>query len=515
MSTRRAAVAALVTTFVSTTFAVAAIAEPVRTDGGLVTGAAGSPPSVRVFKGIPFAAPPVGELRWRPPQAPAKWDGVRAANAFSANCIQRSADGARFPPYGGDRSARTMSEDCLYLNVYTSAPSASARQPVMVWIHGGAWTSGAGAIYQGEDLAAKGVVVVTINYRLGVFGFLAHPDLTKESPHHSSGNYALLDQIAALQWVQRNIAAFGGDPSRVTIFGESAGSWSVHSLVASPLARGLFHRAIGESGGRFAITTTLEQAERAGAKFGDAVAATTLAALRAKPADDLNGASGVFSTVSNADGWVLPATVKEVFASGKQNDVPILIGSNADEGSIFASETTTAEQFRDDVKRRFGANADALLAMYPFATDHEARLARAHSMRDQTFGWEMRTWARMQAKTGTSKVFLYYFSHVPPLPDAKWLGAQHGAEIPYVLNWPNGTHSTNVLWTEADRRLASQLSSYWINFAASGDPNGPGLPAWPSYDPKNERAFNLDGTMSAIPIPSAKVLDLLDRFSAR
>ena len=257
MPRRRTFIALVVASALSVLSAAAAITEPVRTADGLVSGVAATSPAVRVFKGIPFAAPPVDDLRWRPPQAPAKWDGVRAANAFSANCVQRQANGAAFPPYGGDRSATTMSEDCLYLNVYTAAPSSSAKQPVMVWIHGGAWTSGAGAIYQGEDLARKGVVVVTVNYRLGLFGFFAHPELTAESPQHSSGNYALLDQIAALKWVQQNIAAFGGDPSRVTIFGESAGSWSVHNLVASPLAKGLFHRAIGESGARFSVTTTL------------------------------------------------------------------------------------------------------------------------------------------------------------------------------------------------------------------------------------------------------------------
>src|SRR5262245_55208624 len=248
--------------------AFAAISEPIRVENGLVTGVAAAFPEVRVFKGVPFAAPPIGDLRWRPP-APAKhWDGVRAAAKFSANCMQRQAGGGAFPPYGGDRSATEMGEDCLYLNIYTTAASSSDKRPVMVWIHGGAFTSGAGAIYQGEDLARKGVVVVTVNYRLGVFGFFAHPELTKESANHSSGDYAFLDQIAALTWVQKNIAAFGGDPSRVTIFGESAGSWSVNNLVATPLAKGLFQRAIGESGGQFTITRTLADAEQAGTRFG-------------------------------------------------------------------------------------------------------------------------------------------------------------------------------------------------------------------------------------------------------
>jgi para-nitrobenzyl esterase len=510
----RTIAAGLACLYLSTAPAAAAITDPVRTSGGSVSGVAGSVASVRVFKGIPFAAPPVGDLRWRPPQAPARWDGVREANAFSANCTQRSANGAAFPPYGGDRSATTMSEDCLYLNVYTAAPSASARQPVMVWIHGGAWTSGSGPIYQGEDLAKKGVVYVSLNYRLGVLGFLAHPELTRESARHSSGNYALLDQIEALKWVQANIAAFGGDPSRVTIFGESAGSWSVHNLVASPLAGGLFHRAIGESGARFAITTTLAQAEQAGARFAEAVGAPSLAALRARPAAELDRAGG-FQSVSNADGWVLPAVMWDLFTAGRQNDVPILIGSNSDEGSIFTPATTTGATFRQQVERRFGKDADAYLALYPFTSDQEARLAQAHSMRDQTFGWEMRTWARLQARTGKAKVFLYYFSHVPPLPDAEWLGAQHGAEIPYALNWPNGTQSSHVPWTDADRKLADQLSSYWINFAKAGDPNGAGLPPWPAFELNDQRALGIGDTISVIPVPNAPALDFLDAASAK
>jgi para-nitrobenzyl esterase len=508
----------LLAVLVQSSPAIAAIQEPVQTTGGALSGVSGTDPAVRVFKGIPYAAPPVGGLRWRPPQPPEKWVGVRKAESFSANCMQRRADGGAFPPYGGDRSAAAMSEDCLYLNVYTAAESASAKRPVMVWIHGGAWTSGAGAIYQGEDLAKKGVVYVSLNYRLGVFGFLALPALTKESPQRSSGNYAVLDQIEALKWVQANIGKFGGDPARVTIFGESAGSWSVHTLIASPLAKGLFHRAIGESGGRFAITTTLAQAESAGERFASVIAATpTLSELRRMPAVQLNelgGTNGAVTNVANVDGWVLPATMQDVFKAGRQNDVPVLIGSNADEGSIFTAESTTGASFRQQAERRFGAEANAFLALYPFTSDKAARLAQAHSMRDQTFGWEMRTWARLQARTGKSRVFLYYFSHVPPLENAAWLGAQHGAEIPYALNWPNGTHSRSVRWTDLDRKLADQVSSYWVNFATGGDPNGPGLPPWPAFDLQNERALGIADTITTIAVPNAPALDFLDRVNA-
>ncbi len=514
MLKRCVALVALVCLWPAVFPAAAAVREPVATGGGLVWGVAGTAAGVRVFKGIPFAAPPVGDLRWRPPQTAARWTGVRAADRFSDNCMQRQANGAAFPPYGGDRSATSMSENCLYLNVYTAAPSASAKQPVMVWIHGGAWTSGSGPIYQGEELAKKGVVYVSLNYRLGVFGFLAHPELSKESPQQSSGNYALLDQIAALTWVQANIAAFGGDPSRVTIFGESAGSWSVHNLVGSPLAKGLFHRAIGQSGGRFSITTTLAQAEQAGLRLAGEAGAGTLAALRATPAITLNQLPG-FPSVSNVDGWVLPATMFDLFSAGRQNDVPVLIGSNADEGSIFTPPSTTAASFRERSQRRFGMQAEAYLALYPFTTDEEARRAQAASMRDETFGWEMRTWARLQTRTGRSKVYLYYFSHVPPLPNRGWLGAQHGAEIPYVLNWPNGSHSSSVPWTAADRALAEQVSQYWINFATTGDPNGSGLPSWPAYEASRERALGIADTLSLIAVPHGAALDFLDAATAR
>ena len=506
--------ALVVVVLLEAALASAAISEPIRTENGLVSGTAGAFPEVRVFKGIPFAAPPVGDWRWRPPQPAKNWDGVRAADHFSANCMQRRAGGGGFPPYGGDRSATEMSEDCLYLNLYTTAASADDRRPVMVWIHGGAFTSGAGAIYQGEELARKGVVVVTVNYRLGVFGFLAHPELTKESPNHSSGDYAILDQIAALKWVQNNIAAFGGDAARVTIFGESAGSWSVNNLVATPLAKGLFHRAIGESGGQFSITRTLPEAERAGARFAGTAGAASLSALRAMPAAALNDANG-FQTSATVDGWVLPQDVMTIFRNGTQNDVPVIIGSNANEGSIFTPDDVTGSSFRAESERMFGPDAAAFLKIYPFTTDREARAAQAASRRDRTFGWEMRTWARLQTRPGKSKVFLYYLSQVPPLPNAEWLGAQHGAEIPYAFNWPNGKHSTNVPWTVADRKLAEQMSSYWVNFAATGDPNGKELPTWNAYTISDDQAMEFDATPGMIPLPNKAALDFLDEHVQR
>ena len=311
-----------------------AINDPVHTDNGLLSGVPGNSAEVRVFKGIPYAAPPLGELRWKAPKHAASWEGVRKADRFSAVCEQQP-----YPATSIYASApQPASEDCLYLNVWTAAQSDKAKRPVMVWIHGGALTRGSGSTptYDGESLAKKGVVLVTLNYRLDVFGFLAHPELTKESDRNASGNYGFLDQIAALEWVQKNIAAFGGDPRRVTIFGESAGSWSVNCLVATPLAKGLFQRAIGESGGNFGIMKKLAEVEETGTKFASSVGADSLRVLREKPADKLLKAASGFSFPANVDGWMLPQDVYSIFAADKQNDVPVIVGSNADEGTSLS-----------------------------------------------------------------------------------------------------------------------------------------------------------------------------------
>ena len=489
----------------------AAISEPVHVSDGLVSGVAGSSSDVRVFKGIPFAAPPVGDLRWRAPKAPQHWEGVRTADKFSDTCMQRRPANAA--------TERAMSEDCLYLNVYTAAKSAKDHRPVMVWIHGGALTSGAGSLYDGEALAKKGVVVVTVNYRLGVFGFYANPELTKESDRNASGNYGLLDQIAALEWVQKNIAAFGGDPRRVTIFGESAGSWSVNYLVATPLAHGLFQRAIGESGAEFAPARKLSDVEQAGVKFGQSIGADSLAALRSKSADDLQKATG-FATAANVDGWLLPQDVYTIFAQGKQNDVPVLIGSNADEGTMFTPPTVKAAAFRETAAKRFGPDADAFLKLYPFNSDEEAWAAQAASMRDQVFGWEMRTWARMQTKTGKSKAYMYFFSRVPPGQN-RAKGAYHGSEIAYVFgNLEVAPFAVSAgggprPWQDIDRKLADTMSSYWVNFATTGDPNGKGLPKWPVYHAKDDMLMSFADSIEVKPVPNKAALDFLDGYFER
>ena len=489
----------------------AAINDPVKTASGAVSGIAGTDPAVRVYKGIPFAAPPVGDLRWRAPKPASNWEGVRAADKFGPICMQRK------PGTAANGADSQISEDCLYLNVYTAANSPHDKRPVMVWIHGGAFTSGAGSLYDGEALARKGVVVVTTNYRLGLFGFFAHPELTKESDRNASGNYGLLDQIAALEWVQKNIAAFGGDPKRVTIFGESAGSWSVNYLTATPLAHGLFQRAIGESGAEFAPARKLSDMEQAGVKFAEKVGANSVAGLRGKSAEDLMKVQG-FQTAANVDGWFLPQDVFTIYAQGKQNDVPMIIGSNNDEGTMFTPRNTTAASFQQLAERRFGPDAQAFLKLYPAGSDQQAWEAQAESMRDQTFGWEMRTWAREQSKTGKSKIYVYYFSRVPP-GQSRVPGAFHGSEISYVFDnlviapFAVGPNEAARPWTDMDHKLADTMSSYWVNLATTGDPNGKGLLKWPAYKTKDDEVMGFGDKVEVMPLPHKSALDFLDTYN--
>ena len=462
-----------------------------KVDGGSVSGVADR--GVRVFKGIPYAAPPVGPLRWKPPQPVVAWAGVRDGSSFGAECPQTQY------PAGSVyiRPTQKQSEDCLFLNVWTTATSGT-KAPVLVWIHGGALTKGSSIsdTRDGVPLAQKGVVLVSINYRLGPLGYLAHPELTAESPHHASGNYGVLDQIAALRWVQTNIAAFGGDPSRVTIAGESAGSWSVNTLVASPLATGLFIRAIGESGGRFDRTPLLNadrpgspSAETVGLALAKAIGAESLAALRAAPAATLVEAAS-FRTQENVDGWVLTDEIKTIFAQKKQNNVPVIVGSNANEMTSLASPATlpkTMADFRKRIDAQYGSRAAEFEAAYGVKRDEDIADAMLGAARDTVFSLHMRTWARETVAAG-SAAYLYFFSHVPPSPRARELKAFHAGEIPYVFNVvPSADpREAGFAYTDVDRALADAMSSYWINFVRTGDPNGPGLPAWPRYDRTNE-----------------------------
>jgi para-nitrobenzyl esterase len=473
--------------------------DPVRLDTGLISGVSGARPDVRVYKGIPFAVPPVGNLRWHAPQPPAHWEGVRSGDQFGSMCMQAAFGGRGGVPAAAPR----VSEDCLYLNVWTAAKSAGERRPVLFWLHPGGFNTGSGSQpgFDGEALAQKGVVVVTINYRLGLFGFFAHPELTKESDRHASGNYGVMDQVAALQWVQKNIAAFGGDPKRVTIDGDSAGAMSVGDLMIAPQAKGLFARAIAESGGPIGLSINpmrkLADAEQAGVKQAESLGAKSLAELRAKPADELMKAvrGGGFPII---DGWLIPDDPGAIFAAGKQNDVPLLVGSNKDEGTFFLQKGP-ADRFLENSNRRFGSLADTFFKLYPAGSDDEAYTSQLAAFRDE-LGWVMRNWAEMQTKTGKSKTYLYYFTHEPPAaPGGRALGATHGAEASYVFE----NLTPGRAWTDLDRQVADTISSYWVNFATTGDPNGKGLPQWPAFDSKkSNRPLVLGDKVEVGPAPN-------------
>jgi para-nitrobenzyl esterase len=492
-------------------FAAPAALAAVKTDAGLVQGI--SSDGLTVYRGVPFAAPPVGPLRWREPQPVAPWTGVRPTTAFAPACMQT---GVSMP----GEAPPTVSEDCLYLNVWTPAHGAHERLPVLVWIYGGGFSNGSASmpLYWGDKLARKGVIVVTVAYRVGPFGYFAHPELTAESPHRSSGNYGVEDQVAALGWVQHNIEAFGGDPGRVTIAGQSAGAASVSILMASPLAKGLFHGAIAESGGMFepmqlAPGYQLAKAEKDGAAYAKSLGASSLAELRALPASVV--AAGHWGPVVHPviEPYAMPVSPYDVFAAGKQNDVPILVGSNADEARSLATDLdkVTAANFEAGIAKAWGPLPPQLLAPYPHATDAQALKARLGFERELRFGWDDWAWARLETATGKHGVYYYHFAHTPPFSAqsvyAGW-GPSHFAELWYVfdhLNQEPGWH-----WTAADHRLAGEMTSYWANFVKAGDPNGASLPAWPRFD-KSGRVLVLDDPTAASAVPN---LDKLKAFDA-
>jgi para-nitrobenzyl esterase len=473
--------------------------DQVRTATGLVEGIKGAITGVREFRGIPYAAPPVGPLRWKAPQPATSWTGVRKSDQFGNRCIQTN-------PFGDMvwRSA-AESEDCLYLSVWTPATSAGARLPVMFWIHGGGFFSGASdeGRHEGATLASKGVVVVEINYRLGLMGFLSHPELTAESPTKTSGNYGLLDQIAALQWVKTNIAAFGGDPNLVTIFGESAGSLSVSALMASPLARGLFHRAIGQSGGYFADTLPLlppAAAEKLGADLAASVGATSLAALRATAPADLVKTVGRASTryVPTIDGHFLPDTPLNIYAAGRQARVPLLAGWNSAE---IKAPPITADAFTAQVKKQFGNDAEMALKLYSAGSDAEARRSATAVASDNFMGYNTWKWIEAHAATGGSPVYRYLFDQIvptvkgDPAPDDP--GAAHATDIEFVFST---LETRKVTWRPVDRQVSELMVAWWTNFAKTGNPNGPGLPAWPAFGADGKReVMRINATSKAEP----------------
>ncbi len=496
----------------------------VRIAAGTLQGLPVSSSGVRTFLGIPFAQAPTGERRWREPQPVEPWPGVREATAFGPRCMQA-------PIYSDMIFRDQVSEDCLYLNVWTPARRAAQKLPVMVWIYGGGFQAGSASEprQDGARLATNGVVVVSLNYRLGVFGFLAHPELTAESKRGTSGNYALLDQLAALRWVHDNVAAFGGDPANVTIFGESAGSFSVSALVASPLAKGIVHKAIGESGAFFGATLgapTLAVAEKAGAAFGADIGATSIVALRAISADSILKASRAkpgrsFSAI--IDGVVLPKPVRDIYAAGEQQRIPLLAGWNSDEmrSAVTLNPTpTTAASFTTSVRTRFGPRADEMLAAYPATNDSVATESSAALTSDQFISYGTWKWIETHRATSGKPVYRYLFARQIPiapttLPNGRTLsardvGARHAGEIEYVFGALESV--PKVTWEPADHALSSQMLRYWSNFARTGNPNGKGLPLWPAYEAaKGNPVMTLDVTSKAAPEQHRARYEALDR----
>ena len=503
----------------------ALVPEQVRVETGLLAGTPAATPNVRIFRGIPYAAPPLAANRWKAPQPPAKWEGVRKADAFGDRCIAGGPGGGGRGRGGAPGAAPPAaapvqppaSEDCLYVNVWTSATAASDRRPVMVWIYGGGFTGGAGSEqrYDGERLAAKGPVVVTFNYRLGVFGFFAHPDLAKESGHNAAGNYGMMDSLAALQWVKRNISAFGGDPNNVTVFGESAGAIMTSALVGSPQAKGLFKRVITQSGAwmglQMARMDSSAARQQIGAKAMADMGVTSLADLRAKSTEEI-GAGLRAPAGLVIDGYLIPEDLSITFAQGRQNDVDVLAGSNANEGAFFQfGGAMKADAFLNQSRQRFGELADTFLKLYPAGGDAEANTSFLASYSDET-SWNMRQSAAAQVRRG-KKGYVYYFTRVPRgadgTPSAR--GATHTVEIQYAFNNPTGLN-----WDDVDRKVADTMSSYWVNFATKGDPNGSGLPAWPVFkDLSSGRVMVFGDTVQVESAAPASRLAFFDSAYAR
>lgn len=468
-----------------------AAAPVVRIDAGRVAGVHVAALGLDEFKGIPYAAAPVGALRWRPPQPVAAWQGVRDARHFGPRCMQR--------PLFGDMRFRSagMSEDCLDLNVWTPASSAGKKLPVLVYFYGGGFAAGDGSEYRydGASLARRGIVTVTVNYRLGVFGFLALPALAAESPQHATGNYGLLDQVAALQWVRRNIAAFGGDSDMVTIGGESAGSMSVSTLLASPLSKGLMQRAIGESGSMLGNLTPRPRAlaEAQGEAYAKQVGATSLAALRALPAAQLLAATAAKDMpefMPDIDGWFLPRAPDAIYAAGAQAHVPLLVGSNAGEGAyanLLGEDAPTPAHWRATLQKLYGKDATAVLRLYPGATDAEVKASATALAGDRFIAFATWRWMQWQRETGAAPVYYYYFTKARPATrDGKRPAepyAVHSGEIEYAL----GNLGTNPVyaWTAADRHVSATFEGYFANFIKTGDPNGAELPHWPAATPRD------------------------------
>jgi len=501
-------------------------ADRVKTANGVVESTVPAKDGVRSFKGIPFAQPPVGDLRWREPQPVKNWPGARNADTFGPSCMQRLSPSADYWLRGDG-----MSEDCLYLNVWTPAKSGREKLPVLVYIFGGGFQNGDGSEprYDGESMARHGIVAVSLNYRTNIFGFFVHPELTRESPHHASGNYGLLDQVAALQWVQKNIAAFGGDPKRVTIAGESAGSISVSALMASPLSRHLMAGAICESGAAIASLPPrpLAEAEQNGVKFAAAASADSLAALRAMSAQQLQEAAAKaqgmrFSTAM--DGYFLSKTLTEIALAGEQARIPLLAGSNTEEQgarAVLSGGDPTPDTLAEAIKKFYGDKAEPVLKAYAATTSDEVFEAAMHLASARFISYGTWKWTELHMQTSGKPVYRYLYAKVrppylgmpgqpPPAPPAPGRsgaqqpqaprGAVHSAEIQYAMG--NLDLDRRYAWEPADYDVSKTMQAYFVNFIKTGKPDGPGLPPWPAYRPEtNYQRMRIDVTSQAEPEP--------------
>ena len=490
------------------------ISTTIKTTDGIVKGNR-EKSGILSFKGIPFALPPIGELRWKAPQAMQPWAGIKTCEVFGPSPMQNKPVPVSMWTEEFFIPKEPISEDCLYLNVWTGAKSAGAKKPVLVWIYGGSLTSGGSGvpIYDGEAMAKKGIVFVIFNYRVGIFGFLAHPDLTKESPQKVSGNYGFLDQIAALRWVRNNIAVFGGDPDNVTIDGQSAGAGAVNCLIASPLAKGLFQKAIAQSGADFIKDTPgspdindpdLKMAEQEGIRVSEQFKVSSIAGLRNIPAEQLQKLNFNDWSWVVVDGYFLPLTVAAIFRQHKENNVALLTGWNEDE--ILPEHVKTAADFQKDVQKNFGSYGKELLEYYPASNDSEAAISQGKLSRDIWFGANNYTFANIETSHGKT-VYVYRFTRrVPGAGLYAKYGAFHAGEVPYVLD---NLKYVNRPWEPTDHQLANTMSSYWVNFARSGNPNGEGLPEWPIYEIHLKKIMDLGDHSSAKTLPDSARLNFL------
>jgi len=490
------------------------IGSAIKVEGGSVSGMLNNETNVLSFKGIPFAAPPIGELRWKEPQPVIPWDGVKKCEVFGPSPMQSSPSPFMFWSSEFLIPKEPISEDCLYLNVWTKAKKVTEKLPVLVYIYGGGFRSGGAGcpIYDGTAMAKKGVVFVSINYRVGVFGFFAHPELTAESGQNASGNYAILDMIAALRWVKNNIAAFGGDPDNVTIAGQSAGSFGVNYLTISPLAKGLFHHAIAESGAGFLSSSLrpnmdLKVAEQNGTEYAEKLGAASLADLRAISAEVLQKSEGGMSGPF-ADGYVITESVMDAYLNGRQNDVPVIVGWNKDDKVML--NAAPIDQFKEQIKERFGALADDFFTAYPVSTEQEATQSQFDLGRDEAFGIQMYTWAKVQTKVSKSPVYIYNFNRALPAatPETQF-GAFHSGEIVYAYN---NLHTLNRPWEPIDQKIADVMSDYWVNFAKTGNPNGKDLPEWSAYDSATENVMIIDTIIGQKSLPDKVKFSFWDKY---